>query len=177
MIRYTLRTYAADAARVFSTGSSAGCAMTQVMAAAYPDLIAAATCYSGAAAGCLAGSPGFSPQTMDPACARGQNVKTGAEWAAVARAMHPGWDGPYPRMATWHGTADAVASYINLAEQVKQWSALLGVEFARNVTDSPARGYTQMVFGDGTRLTAYSAEGVGHTVPVHALEDMEWFGL
>ena len=68
-------------------------------------------------------------------------------------------------------------NYPNLAEEVKEWSGVLGVQWTKNVTDSPQSGYTQMVFGDGTRFTAYSAAGVGHTVPVHESVDLKWFGL
>lgn len=177
MVRYLLGKYGADPAKVFATGSSSGCMMSNVLLATYPDVFAAASCYSGVAAGCLAGSPGASPQTADPACASGQHVKTGAEWAGQVRDMYKGYNGTYPRMQTWHGKADTFVSYLNLAEQLKEWGALLGVEFTKNVTDTPQKGYTQMVYGDGTKLVAYSAEGVGHTVPVHEELDLKWFGI
>lgn len=177
MIKYTITKYSADPARVFATGSSSGCMMTNVMAAVYPDLIAAGSCYSGVPAGCLAGSPGASPQSADPACASGKIIKSGAAWATQVRAMYPGWNGTYPRMATWHGHADTFVSYLNLNEQIKEWSTLLDVSYVKNVTSSPQSGYTQMVFGDGTKYVAYSAEGVGHTVPCHATEDLKWFGI
>ena len=119
MIKYTLTKYGADPGRVFSTGSSSGCMMTNVMMATYPDLISAASCYSGVAAGCLAGSPGASPISADPTCANGQNNKTPAEWAAQVKAMYPGYTGGYPRLATWHGTADSLVRYPNLGEQLK----------------------------------------------------------
>ncbi len=177
MVRYVVNKYGADPARVFSTGSSSGCMMTNVMSAVYPDLISAATCYSGVAAGCLAGSPGASPFTADPACASGKVVKTGAGWAAQVRAMYPDYKGAYPRMATWHGHADVFVSYLNLDEQIKEWSTLLDAPYVGNVTDTPEKGYTKMVFGDGSKFVAYSAEGVGHMVPCHAAEDLKWFGI
>lgn len=177
MVKYLIEKYNADPTKVFATGSSSGCMMTNVLLAAYPDVFAAGSCYSGVAAGCLAGSPGSSPQSADPRCASGQNVKTGAEWAELARGMYPGFAGPYPRMQTFHGTADHFVEYLNLAEELKEWSALLGVEFNKNVTDTPQAGYTQMVYGDGSKLVGYSAQGVGHTVPVHPQLDIEWFGL
>lgn len=177
MIQYTIKTYSADANKVFVTGSSSGCMMTNVMMATYPDVVKAGSCYSGVAAGCLAGSPGASPGTADPRCANGQIQKSQADWVAQAKAMYPSWNGPYPRMMTWHGTADNVVRYANLAEQLKQWSGLLGVSFSNNVTNSPQSGYTKMVCGDGTKLVGYSAVNVGHTVPVHADEDLKWFGL
>ncbi|KAF2003302.1 carbohydrate esterase family 1 protein [Amniculicola lignicola CBS 123094] len=177
MIKYTISKYTADATKVFVTGTSSGCMMTNVMMATYPDLFAAASCYSGVAAGCLAGSPGASPQSADPACANGQKVKTAAEWGVIVKAMYPGYNGSYPRLATWHGTSDTFVHYKNLAEMLKEWSGLMGVEFTKNATDVPQSGYTQMVYGDGTKLVAYSAKGVGHTVPVHEADDLVWFGL
>lgn len=177
MIKYTIQKYNADATKVFATGSSSGCMMTNVLMATYPDVIAAGSCYSGVAAGCLAGSPGASPQTADPKCANGQVNKTPEQWVATVKAMYPGYNGSYPRMAVWHGTADNFVNYPNLSEELKEWSGLLGVTFSKNVTNTPQSGYTQMVYGDGTKLVGYSAQGVGHTVPVHETEDLKWFGL
>lgn len=177
MIRYTLTRFKADPAKIYSTGTSSGCMMTNIMAATYPDLISATSCYSGVAAGCFAGSPGYSPITSDPRCASGQIVWTPSEWAQIARDMYPGWTGGYPRMLIWHGKADTFVSYLNLKEMLKQWGELLGQGFARNVTDTPLPGYTKMVYGDGTSLLAYSAEGVGHTVPVRPGGDLAWFGI
>ncbi|KAI2616912.1 carbohydrate esterase family 1 protein [Hypomontagnella submonticulosa] len=177
MVKYLVQKYNADPTKVYATGSSSGCMMTNVLLAVYPDVFAAGSCYSGVAAGCLAGSPGSSPQSADPKCASGKNIKTGAEWAEQAKAMYPGFTGSYPRMQTLHGTADHFVEYLNLAEQLKEWSALLGVEFTKNVTNTPESGYTQMVYGDGTKLVGYSAANVGHTVPVHPQLDVAWFGL
>lgn len=61
MVNYVIDEYGADPDSVFVTGSSSGCMMTNVLMAAYPDVFAAGSCYSGVAAGCLAGSPGSSP--------------------------------------------------------------------------------------------------------------------
>ncbi|KAL7619847.1 hypothetical protein AAE478_010392 [Parahypoxylon ruwenzoriense] len=177
MVKYLIEKYNADPAQVYATGASSGCMMTNVLLAVYPDVFAAGSCYSGVAAGCLAGSPGSSPQTADPKCASGQNVQTGEQWAAQVKEMYPGFTGPYPRMQTFHGEADTFVDYGNLAEQLKEWSALLGVEFSKNETDTPQSGYTKMVYGDGTRLVGYSARGVGHIVPPRPQMDVEWFDL
>jgi len=177
MINWAIAKYDADPAKIFVTGSSSGCMMSNVMAATYPDVFAAVSCYSGVAAGCLAGSPGASPTTADPACANGQHVKSSEEWAAQARAMYPGYNGTYPRIQIWHGEADFFVRYENMAETMKQWSGVLGLPFTKNNTDTPQAGYTQMVYGDGTKLLGYSARGVGHTVPPHEVEDLKWFGL
>ncbi|KAK3389810.1 feruloyl esterase B [Podospora didyma] len=177
MVQWAIAKYDADPSKIFVTGSSSGCMMSNVLAATYPDLFAAVSCYSGVAAGCLAGSPGSSPQSADPKCANGQNVKTGPQWAAQVRAMYPGYNGTYPRFQTWHGEADNFVNYPNLAEQLKEWSAVLGVTFTKNNTNTPQSGYTQLVYGDGTKLVGYSAKGVGHTVPAHEDADLKWFGI
>ncbi|ETS77255.1 hypothetical protein PFICI_11129 [Pestalotiopsis fici W106-1] len=174
---YLQEQYNADPDQIFVTGSSSGCMMTNVVMAVYPDVFKAASCYSGVAAGCLAGSPGNSPADSNHTCPDGDVHKTGAQWAEQVRAMYPEYNGTYGRMQTWHGTADNLVFYANLAEQLKEWSALLNVSFTKNVTDYPTTGYTRMVYGDGTTLVGYSAQGVGHTVPVHPKLDLAWFGL
>ncbi len=88
--------------------------MTQLLCATYPDFFAAGASYSGVAAGCLAGSPGSSPISADPACANGQHVKTSAQWVEQVKAMYPGYNGTYPRMQVMHGTADTLVLYPNL---------------------------------------------------------------
>ncbi|KAF2622487.1 carbohydrate esterase family 1 protein [Macroventuria anomochaeta] len=177
MVNYTIAKYSADAARVFVTGSSSGCMMTNVLMATYPDVFAAATCYSGVPAGCLAGSPGASPISADPKCANGLNIKSQAEWVSIAKAMYSGYSGKYPKLATWHGTADTLVKLPNLGEQLKQWSGVQGLGFARNETNIPEAGYTKIVYGDGSKLIGYEARGVGHTVPVHEEDDLVWFGI
>jgi acetylxylan esterase len=64
-----------------------------------------------------------------------------------------------------------------MGETLKQWSNVLGVSFARNVTNDPQSGYTKMVYGDGTKLVGYSARGVGHVVPQHANVVLKFWGL
>ncbi|KAI1671092.1 LpqC Poly depolymerase [Pyrenophora tritici-repentis] len=177
MVKYTIQKYKADPAKVFVTGASSGCMMTNVMSATYPDLFAAATCYSGVAAGCVAGSPGASPSTADPRCANGQIIKSQAEWVTQAKAMYPGFSGTYPRFMTYHGTADNLVFYPNLGEQLKQWSGLLGVSFSRNLTNTPQNQYTEMLYGDGTKLIGVSCQGTGHYVQPHETEDLKWFRI
>jgi acetylxylan esterase len=67
--------------------------------------------------------------------------------------------------------------YPNYAEALKQWSNVHKVEFSKNVTNSPEARYTQSVYGDGTKLVGYSAQGVGHNVPIHESVELEFYGL
>ena len=176
MVQYAIDTWNVDPERIFVTGSSSGCMMTNVMSAAYPDLFSAASCYSGVAAGCLKGSPGSSPGSADPTCANGEINLTAEEWAQRARDIYPGYSGEYPRFMTLHGTADWLVRIPNLDQQMAQWSTLHGVQLTAENPNTPQSGYTQYVYGDG-EVVGYRAEGVGHTVPVNANLDMEFFGL
>ncbi|PGH15583.1 hypothetical protein AJ79_02365 [Helicocarpus griseus UAMH5409] len=161
MVQYTIATYAADASRVFVTGSSSGGMMTNVLCAAYPDVFAA----------------GSGPISADSTCADGEMQKSPEEWGQIVREMYPGYEGSYPRFLTWHGTRDWLVKYPNLQEQLDQWSNVFGLEWAGKVTDTPEAGYTEIVYGDGSVLKGYRAEGVGHTVPVHEDVDLAWFGI
>jgi len=70
-----ITTYKADAKKVFVTGSSSGGMMTNVLFDLYSDVIALCSAYTGVAAGCSAGSPGFGPMTANPDCANGKIIK------------------------------------------------------------------------------------------------------
>jgi acetylxylan esterase len=67
------------------------------------------------------------------------------------------------------------------AEQLKQWSNVLGLTTSKTSNNNPQSGYTQTIYGDGTSATAqlvgYSAQGVGHTVPQHPDLDIAFFGI
>ncbi|KAG9229978.1 Alpha/Beta hydrolase protein [Amylocarpus encephaloides] len=177
MVKYTLAKYNGDSKRVFATGSSSGAIMTNVLAGAYPDVFAAGAPFSGMPYGCLAGSPGSSPQSADPICANGQKIYTAEKWGDLVRSGYPGYNGSYPKMQIWFGTADYVLKYQNFVEQVKQWSNVFGVSLTKNVTDTPKKGYTKMIFGEGDKLVAYSAAGVGHFVPTDESSVLSWFGI
>jgi acetylxylan esterase len=56
-------------------------------------------------------------------------------------------------------------------------SNVFGLSLTKNVTNTPLSGYTQMIYGDGTQYIAYSAQGVGHTVPVREDDVLAWFGI
>ena len=66
-------------------------------------------------------------------------------------------------------------------ETLKEWSDVLGLTAKVDKTNTPQSGYTQTIYGDGTTTTAklvgYSAQGVGHTVPVHESMDLAFFGI
>ncbi len=183
-VKYALDKYGGDAKKVFVTGSSSGGMVTNALIAAYPDVFAGGASFSGAPAfGCWSGAgTTASGGAADPDCASaaGKKVTTAQQWGDLARSGDPAFNGTAatrPLMQIWHGTADSVVTYGYLADQLAQWANVAGVAFSKNVTDDPERGYTKMVYGDGTKVVGYSAQGVGHMVPFHEKQVLEFFGL
>ena len=66
-------------------------------------------------------------------------------------------------------------------ETLKEWSDVMGISKTGDKANTPQSGYTQTIYGDGTTTTAqlvgYSAQGVGHTVPIHESMDLAFFGI
>jgi acetylxylan esterase len=64
---------------------------------------------------------------------------------------------------------------------MKEWSNVMKLTAPKDTPNTPDRGYTQSIYGDGDAKTAqlvgYSASGVGHSVPQHEEMDMNFFGL
>ncbi|KAF7348745.1 Carbohydrate esterase family 1 and carbohydrate-binding module family 1 protein [Mycena venus] len=176
-VAYAISTYGADPSRIFVTGSSSGAMMTNVLAAVYPDVFAAATVYSGVAAGCFMSSFG-GVDAWNSSCAEGQVSATSAQWAAVVRAMYPGYTGAYPPIQEYHGTIDTTLLPENLGEEVKEWAGIFGYNAAaptQVLQNTPLSGYTKSIYGPA--LQGILATGVGHTVPIQGNEDMKWFGF
>ena len=121
MVRYVHQRYHGDPARTFATGVSSGAMMTNVLLGSYPDVFAAGSAFAGVPFACFAGS-----SSWNTACANGQLSRTAQQWGDLVRAAYPGYPGPRPRMQLWHGTDDTVLHYANFAEEIKQWTNVLG---------------------------------------------------
>ncbi|KAF4632576.1 hypothetical protein G7Y89_g5551 [Cudoniella acicularis] len=147
MVRYAIDNLNVDPKKVFATGTSLGGMMVE------------------------------GADFWSNACANGTLVKTAQAWGDQVLAGYPEFQGTRPRLQVWHGTGDHTLLPINLAEANKQWSNVFEISFTRNNTNTPLPGYTQMVFGDGTEYVAYSAEGVGHAVPMREGDVLAWFGI
>ncbi|KAL1607734.1 hypothetical protein SLS60_002670 [Paraconiothyrium brasiliense] len=184
MVKYAIDKYGGDAEKVFVTGTSSGAMMTQVMAGAYPDVFKAASAYSGVPDGCFfvqGATATQDPPGWSNSCANGQTTKTAQQWGDATRGYFPGYNGTRPRMLIWHGTADTTLRYPNYQESLKQWSNVLGLTTSKTASNTPQSGYTQTIYGEGdsntAQLVGYSAQGVGHTVPVHESNDLAFFGI
>ncbi|KAK6340606.1 hypothetical protein TWF696_008931 [Orbilia brochopaga] len=172
MVKWTLNKYSGDPGRVYHTGLSSGAMLTELMMGAYPDVYAGGCGFAGVPYGCFAG-----PSEWNSQCANGQLVKTAQQWGDQVRSGYPGYTGPRPKLAIYHGTADTTLYYNNFLESNKQWPNVLGISFTRNETNNPLSGWTKMIFGDGTQYVAYSAGGVGHNIPMREADCMAFWGL
>ncbi|KAK4118251.1 carbohydrate esterase family 1 protein [Parathielavia appendiculata] len=176
MVNYTIDRYAADRARVYVMGFSSGGMMTNVLAGSYPDVFEAGAAYSGVPHACFLGAPSATPFSPNQTCAQGLQ-KPAQEWGNLVRNSFPGYTGRRPRMQITHGLADTLVRPQCAFEALKQWSNVLGVEFSRNVTGVPSAGWTQQVYGDGTKLQGFFGQGVGHTPSVNEAQLLKFFGL
>ncbi|MFC3494455.1 extracellular catalytic domain type 1 short-chain-length polyhydroxyalkanoate depolymerase [Glycomyces rhizosphaerae] len=165
MVDWTRQRYNVDPDRIVVSGFSSGAMMTNVLAAQYPDVFSAASAFSGVPAGCFATNDG---SLWNGQCSSGNIVKSAQQWGDTARAMYPGYTGPYPRMQLWHGTEDTVLAYPNYGESIKQWTNLHGLSQTPAFTDHPQSSWTRTRHGaTGTQATieGISISGTGHTLP------------
>jgi acetylxylan esterase len=97
----------------------------------------------------------------------------------MVRAAYPGYAGWRPKMQLFHGTADETLNYTNLAEEVKQWTGILGLAQKPTTVEgnTPLVGWTKRVYGEWDWVEAYSAWNVTHNIPVQEEVVMDFFDL
>ncbi len=177
MVKYALKKYNGDPAKVFAVGGSSGAMMTNVLAATYPDIFNAGASWSGVPAACWYGAPISTPFSSDVSCPMGRKTYTAQQWGDIARGCYPGYIGTRPRMMITHGTADTAVVYSLLSMQLAQWSNVLDVNWSKNLTNTPAQSWTEMVYGDGSKLVGFSVQGGGHIPPFQEEAVFKFFGL
>jgi acetylxylan esterase len=135
MVTYAIAKHAADANRIYATGTSSGAMMTEALLAVYPDVFKAGAEFSGVPAGCWAANYSASGQWSGP-CAGGMVMHTTQEWGSIVDAMNPGYSGYRPRVQLWHGEADMTINYNNQTEAIKEWTDVLGLGMTPTSTAS-----------------------------------------
>jgi poly(hydroxyalkanoate) depolymerase family esterase len=156
-----------DARRVHVTGLSAGGAMTAVMLAAYPDVFAGGGVMAGVPYACATDVvSGFN-------CMSTSQGRTPRQWGDLVRDANPGWTGPWPRVAIWHGTSDATVNPVNATEARDQWTDVWGIGQTPSTTVTlPGNGNgatTETGYNDATGRPAvklYQVQGMGHGTAV-----------
>jgi poly(hydroxyalkanoate) depolymerase family esterase len=161
MVDCALKDNAADPARVFVTGLSAGGAMASTMLAAYPDVFAAGAIIAGLPHGCASSvSEAFE-------CMFQGKALSAEEWGALVHGASQ-HRGPWPKVSVWHGTADATVRPMNAGEIIKQWTNVHGLAASPNRTDS-VNGYPHRVWSNAAGedvIEEYVITGMAHGTPL-----------
>jgi poly(hydroxyalkanoate) depolymerase family esterase len=159
MVSYAIDAYDVNPARVYVTGLSAGGAMAAVLLAAYPDVFAAGSIVAGVPYGCA------SSMAAAFMCMFVGTDKTPRQWGDLVRSAYPGYTGPRPKVAIWHGTSDYIVVSLNATESRDQWTDVLGVSQTPTSTTSLPAGTTLETYGDDA-VRLYRVSGMGHGTPV-----------
>ncbi|KAJ3122134.1 hypothetical protein HK100_012114 [Physocladia obscura] len=144
------------------------------MAALYPDLYAGASAFMGVPFNCWQSSASPSATAAAPwdsTCATGQRILPAATWASYVTNAFPGYSGSRPKMQLWHGTADTTLYYVNLGEEIKQWTTVLGAPNAGPATTVQS-GWTRTQYTNSAGqvlVEAYSIAGAGHVLPLSGM--------
>jgi poly(3-hydroxybutyrate) depolymerase len=183
---------ALDRSRVFIAGLSAGGAMAVAMLASYPELFAGGAAIAGVPYGCAStsGSPWLAAQhwwflLTNPfgeagwaawrcGIARhgfpnsGATTASAAEWRERVEEAGGDLSTPPPRLTFWQGGADETVDPDNLAELVKQWTAVHGLD-ADPDTERSDRGMRVRGYSPPSApalVESVEVEGLGHAQPV-----------
>ena len=163
MVDYAVRTYSLDEERVYISGLSAGGAMASEMLAAYPDVFAGGSIVAGIPTGCAS-----SLLDATTCMFSGRNL-TPKQWGDLVRAKNPGWQGPWPRVAIWHGTADTVVTPKNAQSSRDQWTNVWGIGQTPARTANLGANTTVEYYQDSSGrdvVARYLVSGMGHGTPV-----------
>lgn len=158
MITKTIAAHRLDPRRIFVTGLSAGGAMTASMLATSPEIFAGGAIIAGVPHA-AAGSVNEAFERM-----RGQGLPTAAEAAATIRAASH-FNGPWPRLSVWHGSADATVDPANADAITAGWARLQGLGApVTQIVD----GHRRRVWrdADGDAIEAFTIAGMGHGTPI-----------
>lgn len=149
-----------DRSRVFITGLSAGGAMTAVMLATWPERFAAGAIIGGLPYGSAIGVRAALERMRGQSLPDGPGAAAAVRTAAGAAAM--------PRVAIWHGTADATVVVANLDALVAQWCGVHDLSAATPERTAEA-GWQHRIWRDaqGAPLVEeWRIAGMGHGVPI-----------
>jgi len=187
MVKYVISKYSGDANRVYVAGDSSGGIMTEALLGVYPDVFMAGVSIMGVPCGCW-GQSDYNDVTGSGStaqwcgsCAGGSVSMTGAQWGALVSSYFPGYTGHRPRLQHWHGTADTTLNYKNMAQDILEWTDLLGLSATPTGTDqnTPSSGTTHQYWKNScyTVYETFALSGVGHAVSLDGATLAAYFGI
>ena len=172
MVEHAIVEFGVDRNRVFVTGLSAGGAMASVMLATYPEVFAGGAIIAGLPYGCAT-----SVQEALEAMFQERRVSARALGEHVRTASR--YQGPWPKVSVWHGTADQIVKPANAEDIVGQWThvhALSATPSHEEIVDGHRRRVWNNASGT-TLIEAFSISGMGHGVPLSARNPEAAYGV
>jgi acetylxylan esterase len=179
MVNYVIAQNNADRTKVFAAGASSGACLTNTLLGSYPDVFAAGSVLAGVPVGAWpAGNTSCSG-----VCNTTPPTRTAQAWGDIVRNIYS-FSGTRPRVQLFHGSSDEYLYYPYLAEEVKQWTNVLGLSDANTTMESnrPSSGWQRTSYRDpsGTvRLEVNSKQGEVHDLTGKGLfpDVIRFFGL
>lgn len=162
IVKAMLAKYELDRSRVFITGLSAGGAMTAVMLATHPEMFAGGAIIGGLPYGCASNIPEALRQMREP------QSGDGAALATDVRRAAGDYQGSWPTVSLWHGSADATVDISNMERLGRQWRHVHGIEDAiPTITREAGWEHRAWRHADGRGLVEeWRIVGMGHGVPL-----------
>ncbi|MBZ0238677.1 MAG: PHB depolymerase family esterase, partial [Deltaproteobacteria bacterium] len=156
-----------DATRIYVAGFSAGGAFASVMLATWPDVFAAGAIMAGIPYRCATTVNGaYNCQAL---ASHPELKKTPQEWGELVRNAYPGYTGPRPKVAIFHGTNDGIVSPDNQVELVEQWTNVLGADQAADEMATVAgHERARHKVGGATVVESWRVASMGHAVSMGA---------
>lgn len=176
MLGNAVQRHRLDARQVYITGLSGGGAMTAVMLATYPERFAGGAVIAGVPYKCAT-----DPYTaLSPSeCGLDYSAKKGnarikslapAIWGSKVREANKGFNGPWPRLSIWHGTADGTVVVASADELEKQWRNVLGLDnVPASSEQAPDPKHKLVTYRDAqgkALLEVHRITGMGHGTPI-----------
>ncbi len=164
MVQDMISTYNIDEDKIFVTGLSSGGAMTNVMAAAYPDVFAGAAPMAGLPYKCGGGGVFAGLNCMNSAT--NESNTTLGNYVKNACTTTPCDD--LPTISVWQGTADSVVTPKNGDDTVRQWLNAHGIDTTVDIQDT-VKGHVHKVWQDSSGnavVELYMIDGMDHGTAV-----------
>jgi poly(3-hydroxybutyrate) depolymerase len=89
-------------------------------------------------------------------------------WGDAVRRANPGYQGSWPRVSVWHGSADRTVVPSNAQEIIKQWTSVHRLEPTPNVEDT-IDGYSRQLWLDASGkeiIESYVIADMAHGTPL-----------
>lgn len=162
MVDTMVAAHGIDTSRIYLSGHSGGAAQVALMLATWPELFAGGAMIAGIPYNCT------TTFTEVSTCLNPGIDRTAMEWGDRARAGNPGYNGPWPKVSIWHGSADSTVRPLMSNEILEQWTNVHGIDTTADSTDT-VDGHTREVHTDNSGqpvVEMYTLQGMGHGTPV-----------